>query len=288
MRSLRDPAPSRLSYRVNRLLLTPGFRVFLRFGLPVLLLVAIVGGWASNPDRREALADATNDLKRQVEERPEFLVRMMVVEGASPDIEADIRRNLPVNFPVSSFDLDLDTLRDAIADFDPVARASVQIVGGGILTVTIEERVPVVVHRLDGALVLLDSDGHRVNDITSRKDRPDLPLILGEGAGDHVAEALRIVAAAEPIAARIRGLRRVGERRWDILLDRDQVVMLPEIGARVAVERVIALDQAQDLLARDLKTIDFRNPNRPVLRLSDAAMEDLAETRTRAYVSTPE
>ena len=88
--------------------------------------------------------------------------------------------------------------------------------------------------------------------------------------------------------ARARRLRRVGERRWDILFDRNQVVMLPETAPRVAVERVMALDNAQDLLARDLQVIDFRNPERPVLRLSEDAMNSLAETRTRSYVSEHE
>ncbi len=288
MRSVRDPAPSRLAYRINRLLLTPTFRTFLRYGLPVLILAATLGVLASDEARRESFAEAANDLRRQVEERPEFLVRMMVVEGASPDIEQDIRRNLPVNFPVSSFDLDLDTLRDAVEDFDPVAHASVKVQGGGVLTVTVQERVPVVVHRQPGGLVLLDGDGHRVKAVAARTDRPDLPLILGKGAEAHVAEALEIFTAADLVRGRVRGIRRVGERRWDILLDRDQVIMLPEVAPRMATERVMALDHAQDLLARDLTAIDFRNPERPVLRLSDDAIDGLAATRTKSYVSTTE
>ena len=84
---------------------------------------------------------------------------------------------------------DLDTLQEAVESFDPVARASVQILGGGVLSVTIEERVPVVVHRDADGLILLDDDGHRVNQIRARTDRPDLPLILGTGAEARVTEA---------------------------------------------------------------------------------------------------
>jgi len=247
------------------------------------MILAALGIWASDEQRLDRFAERATELRRQVEERPEFLVRMMVVDGASERVEAEIRQTLPVDFPVSSFDIELDTLRDAIEDHDPVARASVQVQGGGVLMVTIEERVPVVVHRRAEGLVLLDADGHRVSDIANRTDRPDLPLVLGDGAGDRVTEALAILAAAEPVIERVRGIRRVGERRWDLLLDRDQVVMLPEAQPRVAVERVMALDAAQDLLARDLETIDFRNLRRPVLRLTQNAMDALVETRTRAY-----
>lgn len=283
MRSLRDPAPSRMSYRLNRLMLTPGFRIFLRFGLPLLAVGVGIAIWASDDVRQEEFAESLNDFRRQVEERPEFLVHMMVIEGATPEVEAEIRRNVPVDFPVSSFDLELDVVREVIEDHDPVASASVRIRGGGILAVTIEERLPVAVYRTSGGLDLIDVEGHRVIAVAARTDRPDLPLILGEGANMRIAEALRILESTAPVSKRVRGLRRVGQRRWDILLDRDQIVMLPEQDPVLAVERIIALDQAQDLLARDVTVVDFRNPTRPVLRLSDMAVDSLTRGPARTY-----
>ncbi len=110
------------------------------------------------------------------------------------------------------------------------------------------------------------------------------PISLDEA----VAEALAILAVTDTMTGRLRGLRRMGERRWDILLDRGQVIMLPETDPVTAVRRVLALDVAQDLLERDVVAVDFRNPRRPVLRLSGAAMDDMAETRTRAFSTVSE
>ena len=283
MRPLRDPAPSRLSYRMNRLMLTPRFRTFLRFGVPLLAIGFTATIWASDETRRDRVAEKFNDIRRQVEERPEFLVHMMVIEGATPEVEADIRRNVPVDLPVSSFDLDLDVVREVVEGHDPVASATVQIRSGGVLNVTIEERVPVAVFRTLDGLELIDADGHRVIAIAARTDRPDLPLILGEGADARIAEALHILEAAEPVAHRVRGLRRIGTRRWDILLDRDQIVMLPETSPALVAERIMALDRAQDLLARDITVVDFRNPERPVLRLSETAVDALTRKPAKAY-----
>ena len=42
----------------------------------------------------------------------------------------------------------------------------------------------------------------------------------------------------------LRGLVRVGDRRWDLVLDRNQKIMLPEQNAPAALERLIALDKA--------------------------------------------
>jgi cell division protein FtsQ len=119
----------------------------------------------------------------------------------------------------------------------------------------------------------------RVARIFGRADRPDLPIIAGEGADEAVPEALELIAAAGPLAARLRGLVRMGERRWDVVLDRDQRILLPEGDAVRALERVIALDKAEQLLNRDVLAVDLRNAARPVLRLAPPALVKLREAQ---------
>ena len=275
MRPMRDPAPSRLAYRMNRLMLTPAFRRFLRYGLPVLIVASVVLIWGSDEARRQDAVDRIAELRRQIEERPEFMVRMMAIERASPPVAVEIRSVLPLDFPVSSFDLDLDELQKSVETIDAVAAASVRIRQGGVLEVSVEERQPAVIWRSAEKLELLDRTGHTVAPLAARTDRPDLPLIAGEGAKDHVAEALRLIALAGPVEGRLRGLLRVGERRWDIVLDRDLRVQLPENDPVTALQKVMALDAAQDLLARDISVVDFRNPARPVVRLTPSAIAAL-------------
>ena len=281
MRPMRDPAPSRLMYRLNRLMLRRGMKSFLRYGLPVLMLLAVAAIWASDDARREDAWDRLAEVKRQVQERPEFMVRMMAVEEASPSVAADIRALLPMDFPISSFDLDLDELRATVQTLDAVADASVRIRSGGVLAIEVIEREPAVIWRSDEGLVLLDAEGHRVAGLEARIDRPDLPLIVGQGATDEVPQALQILKASDPIFARVRGLLRVGERRWDVILDRNQRIMLPEENPVIALEKAIALDAAQDLLERDIAAVDFRNLRRPVIRLTPEASEFLYDTELR-------
>lgn len=278
MRPMRDPAPSRLAYRMNRLMLTPAFRRFLRYGLPVLLLATVVLGWASDEGRRQSAVDRMAELRRQVEERPEFMVRMMAVENATETVAAEVRATLPIDFPISSFDLELDALRERVETIDAVASASVRIRQGGVLEIEIEERQPVAIWRTTENLQLLDATGHRVAPLNTRMARPDLPLIAGAGADRLVPEALALIAAADPVQERMRGLLRVGERRWDVVLDREQRIMLPEKNPLTALQKVMALDAAQDLLARDISVVDFRNPKRPVVRLTAAGIETLTDT----------
>ena len=270
----RDPAPSRWAYRMQRLWLTPQFRVLARVGLPVFLLAAAVGLFASDADRRAAVAGAYGDLREAFQSRPEFMVGLVSVEGASPELTDAIRDRIGLTLPLSSFDIDLDAVRARVEGLDAVARAELRVRSGGVLQVLITERMPVLVWRMDERLEMLDEAGHRVAGLAARTDRPDLPLIAGEGAAAATGEALEIFAAAQAILPRVRGLVRMGERRWDLVLDRNQRVLLPETGAVAAVERLMALDKAEDLLARDVLSVDLRNEKRPVLRLAPFALNE--------------
>ncbi len=274
-----DPAPSRLKYRMERLMLTPLFRLVLRFGLPCLLTFGIASWWLSVDDNRMKIIDTYADLRSQVESRPEFMVNMMVVDGASEIVSDGIRQMLPLDFPISSFDLDLEAMREVVVSLDPVKSARLYVRQGNVLQVDLVERIPVVLWRNEQGLQLLDVEGVLVGPAFVRADWPELPLIVGDGADKNVIEALDLVAAAEPLSARLRGLVRMGERRWDVVLDREQRILLPEIEAVQALERVIAMDQAVDMLERDLVAVDLRLPNRPTLRMTDGAVQELIRIR---------
>lgn len=277
--SRSDPAPSRLSYRMQRWLLTPGVRLFLRAGIPFALIFGGITGYMSDEARRDAFNLALVDLRNSIEERPEFMVNLMAVDGAGTSVASDIREIVPIDFPVSSFDLNLETIRQTIVGLDPVKEASVRIRPGGILQIDVIERVPALVWRTREAIELLDETGAHVAFVEARADYPDLPLIAGEGADKYVTEAAQLFAAAKPLGARMRGLVRVGERRWDVVLDRNQRILLPVSDPIQALERVIELSEVDDMLERDVTVIDMRLARRPTLRMSQEAVQDWWQIR---------
>ena len=254
-----DPAPSVWTYRLNRLMLTPLFRVTVRLVLPVAALCLATWVYFSDAGRREAVVIAKNEIVETIKNRPEFMLNVMAIEGASRSVSEDIREILAIDFPISWLDLDLDQVRDTVAGLDPVEQ--------------------VKVHHRKGGILQLDVTGAPVGLLKTRAARGDLPLIAGPGAAAAVPQGLAIIAAAAPIKERLRGLVRVGERRWDMILDNDQRILLPEDVPVQAVERIIVLHQASDLLARDLALVDMRLGARPSLRLSDNALRELSRIK---------
>ena len=274
-----DPAPSRWSWRLQRLMLTPVFRFSLCIGLPFVLTFGIGLSYLSNPVRQSAISDAIANTRSSIQERPEFMVSLMAIDGAGTDLAEDIRRNTPIDFPVSSFDLDLETMREAVMLLSPIAEASLRIRPGGVLQVDVVPRVPVAVWRSHTSLSLLDVDGAHVSHISFRSDRAELPLIAGEGANEHVDEAMELIRTAQPLGERLRGVVRMGARRWDVVLDREQRILLPTTGAVTALEHVIALEGAQDVLSRDVARIDMRLGGRPTIKMNNDATQELWRIR---------
>ena len=242
-----DPAPSRWAWRMQRLMLTPGIRLGLRAGIPFCITL-LAGTWyLSDEGRRGAIEEAVAEARASIETRPEFMVNLMAIDGAKDELATYIRETLPLEFPISSFDLDLDLMRAKVTEISAVKTASVRIRPGGVLQIDVTQREAVVLWRNEDGLALVDETGAYVAAATNRYARPDLPLIAGEGADKHVPEALTLVQAAAPLGARLRGLVRMGERRWDVVLDREQRILLPEVEPLRALERVIALEGAERL-----------------------------------------
>lgn len=278
-RPLRDPAPSRVRYRLTRWWLSPVIRRFVTTIIPLAGIAAGAFLYLSQPKQQEIIWAWGDEVLQSIEARPEFQVRLMSVTGASPVLADAIRERVGLEFPVSWFDLDADVIHARVSQLDAVEDVRVTVDLGGALRLQVSQRVPAVIWRTNAGLEMLDATGHRIAYIDHREGRPDLPLITGEGAQFAVPEALALSTALAPLGDRLRGLTRRGERRWDVVLDRDQVIRLPEENPIAALERTLAMDVAMDLLGRDVPVVDMRFPERPVVQLNEQAMESLRLTR---------
>ncbi|TBN47266.1 cell division protein FtsQ [Paracoccus sediminis] len=264
--------------------LRPLWRRTVRVGVPSFLIALTAGLWLADDDRRARLTGGVQQVIDKVQSREEFQIHTMTVEGASPVVDKALRAMLPVELPASSFDIDLAALRLQVMQLDAIESIDLRIKPGGILSAVVKEREPAVLWRHSRGIEILDRTGRRVASVTARDVRPDLPLIAGEGADLSVPEALSLIDAAGPILPRVRGLVRRGERRWDLVLDHGQKIMLPPEGSVIALQAAIALDRSQDMLGRDITTVDLRNPSRPVLRLGVDARNTIREARGLALL----
>jgi cell division protein FtsQ len=275
----RDPAPSRLRYRLTRLWLRPTFRRLVNFGVPMVAGVLAAMTLLAEVDIQTKALDAYYRLREMIVDQPQFIITRIEVPDVSTDLAEQIRVAAFVPLPASSLEVHVGAVRERVEQLDAVERARVRAQPNGVLEIRAIERVPVVLWRSASGLELLDQNGVRVAEVDSRLRRPDLPLVAGAGADTQVPEALALLDDARPVLDRVRGLVRVGERRWDLVLDRDQVIRLPEAEPSAALRRVMALQAADELLERDLTVVDMRDPRRPMVRLTEHATSELIRLR---------
>jgi len=275
----RGPASSRAAYRVQRLWLTPLFRRSVRIGIPAFALAMVLGGTMADPANRQALRDGVQRIRSGIEDRPEFRLTDLAIAGASPAVAEDVRAALALDLPLSSLVVDLEGLRRRVEALPAVARADIRVRAGGHLSVAVTERVPVIVWNAREGAVAIDAGGHVVAPLSQRPPAASLPMMAGDGADRAVPEALALIAAARPLGDRLRGVARMGERRWDVVLADGRRILLPAEAPVAALDRALALHDAADLLNRGVLRVDLRNPDRLTVRMAPGALEDYRRLR---------
>jgi cell division protein FtsQ len=246
----------------------------LRVGLPAFVVIAALLWYATDEAKVQALEDQVAEVRREIEDRPEFRINVLSIEGAGPRRDRGGARDPALSLPVSSFDLDLDELRKPGRGLPAVASASVRNAGSGTLAVEWPNGCP----RWSGSRGRCGPDRRR-----RELRRPAGHAVAGDAAADdrgarrgpRGGRGGSLFEAAQPLGERLLGLVRVGERRWDVVLRDGPRILLPAEAPRAALDRVLLLHDVQELLDRDLVRIDLRNPSHMTVQLTPEAMETL-------------
>ena len=265
----RDPAPSRLGYKFSRWMLSPFIKKLVFFGMPVIILLLPVFIFFKDQNNKNLVEEIVLDFYRKIIERPEFMLSALSIQGSSDSLNAEIREILGLNFPISSFDLDLADLRNRVLSLPPVETAEVRLEGSSILHVKVKEKVPALLLKDDTGIHVLNKNGDYIRPLLSTEYGSKLPVITGEGAQKAAAEAFILFSALYDKLDEVRGLVLVGGRRWNIVLKSGQVIMLPEKKSEQAVQKILILDKAEKILSRDIAVFDFRLPYRITLRFPE-------------------
>ena len=270
-----DPAPSRIAYRIMRLLLIPRLRLIFTLGFSSLLIFCLTLGLFINVNVWENISAIKKDLKLAFVERPEFMIKVASIDGSSDELANEIREILPLDFPVSYFDLDIKYLHKVVNEIPAVASAAIKISAGGVLQINVAEKSPAFIWRKDNVMWVIDETGSFIRIANSRVDYPKLPLVVGEAADLAVSEISSLMQANEYFKDHVRAFIRVGERRWDLILENNVRIMLPQREFLAAFDRLMLMNEAGSLLSGRLSNIDMRLVVRPTVRVDTVLVDPL-------------
>ncbi len=195
------------------------------------------------------------------------------------DLQVTGRQRTQVEAILSALEIERDM---PILKIDPVAgrarlealpwvrSAQVERQLPGVIFVTLEERQPLAIWQLHGDRHLIDRSGEIIP-IDQVRRFAELPLVVGPGASAHAAGLIDLLASEPDLKERVSGAVWVSERRWNLQIDGDIEVQLPEENIDSAWRRLAEAEREHVVFTRDVKVIDMRLPDRFVVRTSPGA-----------------
>lgn len=184
--------------------------------------------------------------------------------------------------------VDLGGVREKLLTYGWIADAQVSRRLPDKLVINIIERTPAAVWQNKGQLTLIDSDGVLLEPV-SVEAMPDLPLVIGEGANTQAPAYRRLLDAAPSLRARVRAATWVGNRRWNLMFQSGETLVLPEDDAPGALARFAALDGSRSLLGKGWVRFDMRDPTKLVVRRpEDSGAAAVSETQGDATPPAPQ
>lgn len=210
--------------------------------------------------------------------RTGFAVNEIAVTGNKEVSEIDVLDQLELTGWTSLVGFDASAARDRIARLAWVQNASVRKVYPDKIEVDLVERKPFAVWQHDGKLSVVEAGGAIIASASSTRG---LPMIVGAGAPEAGQALLAKMADYPALANKVTSYVRVSNRRWDLKLFNGVTVKLPEEGAGAALSRLAEADAAQQLLSRDIVSVDMRIDDRIVLALSETAKMPAAPVKAK-------
>ncbi|WP_455476686.1 cell division protein FtsQ/DivIB [Bartonella sp. B41] len=200
-----------------------------------------------------------------------FVITNVEISGNNRMIKQEILKLLGFySFP-SIFAFDVDRARSILEQQVWVQSASVQKIYPNRVRISLVEREPYAIWQHDGMMDIVDIAGRVIMPFRGRSVQ-GLPLVVGYGA-QNAAKFIQALSVYPKLHRHVRAYVRIGDRRWDLVLDNGMRIMLPENNALERVSSFIRMGAAEDIFLRDVLSIDLRLADRITVSLSDEALK---------------
>jgi cell division protein FtsQ len=211
------------------------------------------GGAQFGATAQHALADAG------------FAVRQVHLSGNERTTEDEAFGALDVTAGYSIFSVDPSAARKRLLALPWVADAEVRRQFPDTVTVRLIEKRPFALWRNGRDMSVVERSGAVIT--REGLDSFHLPVIAGAGAPGVAAPFLDVLGGYKAVFTRVRMIERMGERRWDLKLDGNVTVRLPEEGWEDQLKELDTLISKRGVLDRDIEIIDLRYPDNYVFKL---------------------
>ncbi|NCC02850.1 MAG: FtsQ-type POTRA domain-containing protein [Proteobacteria bacterium] len=132
------------------------------------------------------------------------------------------------------------------------------------IVIQLTERQPIARWQHNETISVIDGEGR---ELTAAKAEffSNLPLVMGEAAPEQTKTLLATLQNYPVVTRVLKTAVRVSERRWNLYLNPDLLIRLPEDDMESALDKLTSLIEDKKIFDRDIKAIDLRIPDRMII-----------------------
>ena len=195
-----------------------------------------------------------------------LIVKEVIVEGRAKTNKTELLAALQISEGDSILRINIHKIRERINKLPWIKSVRVERHFPNKISLSLVERVPLARWQKNRQLSLIDIQG----DIIPRVDLAKflhLPIIIGENAPKLAHQILKILSKEPHLFRRVRSVTLVSDRRWDVRLDNQIDVHLPEKNPQKAWAHLATVEHGHSILGSEVQGIDMRLENQLIIKL---------------------
>ena len=206
------------------------------------------------------------EISGNVSEAAGLVVREVIVEGRLKTRKSTLLKALNVSEGDNILAINMTEMRDRINELPWVKYARIQRHLPNKISLTLVERTPMARWQTNRILKLIDDHG----DVIPRVDLArysNLPIIIGKNAPKIAGQILKTLSHEPHLFRRVKSLTLVSDRRWDVRLDNQIYVHLPEKNPGRAWTHLATVEQGHNIFGDQVRGIDMRLENQLIIKI---------------------
>ena len=195
-----------------------------------------------------------------------LIVREVIVEGRSKTKKSALLQALQVSEGDNILAINITEMKDRINKLPWVKSARIERHFPNKISLTLFERTPMARWQTNRVLKLIDVHG----DVIPRVDLTrfsNLPIIIGKNAPKIAGQILNTLSNEPHLFRRVKSLTLVSDRRWDVQLDNQINVHLPEKNPGKAWAHLATVQQGHNIFGDQIQGIDMRLENQLIIKI---------------------
>ncbi len=249
----------------------------------VLALLGWLGAWFVMSDADTQMVNWARDKTMEVTSNHGFTVQNIMVEGRKYTDADTLKAIIDVEKGDPLLAFDPENTQETLSRLSWVKEVRVERRFPDTIYVHLTERIPMALWQRNKRLSLIDTEGVVLTD-HDLEPFQDFVVVIGDEVPKYAPDFVSLLQAEPEIIAKMDTAILKSGRRWNLILKSGATVKLPEHNMALAFRRLVAMHAEKQIMDKDIKTIDVRDPTRILVRTHPGAAQEYQEKYQKANI----